>query len=164
MKTLIAAAFVAITAPVAFAQPTPDYKPFEYLIGSCWKGTFPDGKQTDEHCFEWMLNKKFFRDRHVVRGGPALYEGESIYSWDAQGKKITFVYYSSDGLVLNGSASPAADSIVFPSKFSTDKAEIELRSVWTRRGSDAYHVLDSQRTPTGWKITREMDYRRSRTP
>src|SRR5512144_1524092 len=73
-------------------DPSP-FAPLEFLVGSCWVGTFPDGKQTDEHCFEWVFDRKFIRDRHTVRGG-APYEGESLYSWDAKANRIAFSYWS----------------------------------------------------------------------
>ena len=51
----------------ALAQPDPAYQPLEFLAGHCWKGAFPGGKQTDEHCFTWVYGGKFLRDRHTVR-------------------------------------------------------------------------------------------------
>ena len=36
-------------APLAEAGPPADaFAPLEFLVGSCWVGTFPDGKATDE--------------------------------------------------------------------------------------------------------------------
>lgn len=139
-----------------------DFRPFEFLVGSCWTGTFPDGKQTDEHCFAWMLDKKFIRDQHVVRNGSAPYAGETIYGWDAAAKQIAFAYYSSAGFILKGTVKPAGDTLVFPSKLTTAQGEIEMRSTWIRRGADAYHVADTQKTADGWKTTREMDYKRTK--
>ena len=78
---LVAAA--ALSAGPIGRQPTEStrFKPIEFVVGSCWTGTFPDGRQTDEHCFDWLFGHRFVRDRHIVRGGP-YYEGETIYSWD----------------------------------------------------------------------------------
>ena len=162
MRSLFVASLLVATAASSRAQQTDSHlRPFEFLLGSCWTGTFPDGKQTDEHCFESMLDKKFVRDRHVVRGG-APYAGETIYSWDASAKQIVFAYYSSAGFVMKGAAVASADSIVFPSKITTAQGEMEMRSVWTRQGADAYHVTDRQKTADGWKTTREMDFRRTK--
>src|SRR4051812_18911726 len=162
---LIAALFgvAGFVAPASHEFQAPsDLKPLEFLVGSCWTGTFADGKQTDEHCFEWMLDKQFIRDRHIVRNGPGPYSGETIYSWDAATKQIVFSYYSSAGFVLAGSVQSMTDSIAFPSKMPTPQGPMELRPVWTRRGADSYHVVDMQKTPAGWKVTRETDYHRKK--
>ncbi len=51
---------------------------------------FPRKPQpTDEYCFEWVFDRKFVRDKHVVRGGEH-YEGESLYVWDLKTKRISF--------------------------------------------------------------------------
>ena len=65
------------------------------MVGDCWVGTFPDGKATDEHCFEWVYDRKFIRDRHVVRNGEAPYFGEALYGWDAKEKRLAFWYWNS---------------------------------------------------------------------
>jgi hypothetical protein len=73
------AAFSALSS-IPISQPSaPDFRPFEFLVGDCWVGSFPDGKATDEHCFEWVYDRKFIRDRHVVRNGEAPYFGEALY-------------------------------------------------------------------------------------
>src|SRR3954453_2757084 len=98
-------ALAACSAVVLFQPPqhrtTPDFRRLEFLVGSCWIGTFPDGKATDEHCFEWVYDRMFIRDKHVVRGGPP-YEGESLYRWDPVAKRIAYWYWSSPGLVVTG--------------------------------------------------------------
>jgi len=69
---------MAMAAP-AEAPPAP-YQPLAFLVGHCWKGTFPDGKATDEHCFSWIYGGKFVRDEHVVHRGEGHADGlgESI--------------------------------------------------------------------------------------
>jgi hypothetical protein len=34
--------------------PMSAYQPLAFLVGHCWRGTFPDGRATDEHCFSWI--------------------------------------------------------------------------------------------------------------
>ena len=88
-----AAAFSALALfPTQQPQP-PDFRPLEFVVGSCWVGTFPDGKATDEHCFEWVYDRKFIRDRHVVRNGEAPYAGEALYGWDPKAKRLAFWYW-----------------------------------------------------------------------
>lgn len=43
---------------LAAADASSVYGPLAFLVGHCWKGTFPGGKQTDEHCFSWIYDGK----------------------------------------------------------------------------------------------------------
>ncbi len=53
--TAFALAGLAVGSSAApAAEPAELLKPMSFLAGHCWKGTFPDGKTTDEHCFAWM--------------------------------------------------------------------------------------------------------------
>jgi hypothetical protein len=142
--------------------PTPDFRPLEFLVGDCWVGTFPDSKQTDEHCFEWVYDRKFIRDRHVVRNGKAPYAGETLYGWDAKEKRLAFWYWNSDGEVLVGTVEYRPDSIVFPTRYETDKGTIELRATWTRTGPDSYRAAQSQRAGEAWKPLWAMELKRRR--
>ena len=71
---------------------------------------------TDEHCFEWVYERKFIRDRHVVRNGQAPYAGETLYGWDPKEKRLAYWYWNSDGEMLVGAVEYRADSIVFPTR------------------------------------------------
>jgi hypothetical protein len=158
-------AFAACSALSFFHIPqarSPDFRPLEFLVGDCWVGTFPDGKQTDEHCFEWVYDRKFIRDRYVVRNGKAPYAGETLYGWDARAKRMAFWYWNSDGEVMVGTVEYHPDSIVFPTRYETDKGSIELRATWTRTGPDTYRVEHSQRTGEAWKPLWSMELKRTR--
>ena len=139
---------------------TPDFRPLAFLVGDCWEGTFPDGKQTDEHCFEWVYDRKFIRDRHVVRNGKAPYAGETIYGWDAKEKRMAYWYWNSDGEMMAGTVEYRPDSIVFPTRYETDKGTVELRATWTRTGPDSYRVAQSQRAGDAWKRLWAMELKR----
>lgn len=136
-----------------------DFRPMEALVGTCWIGTFPDGKRTDEHCFEWVFDRKFIRDRHVVRGGPS-YQGETLYGWDVEARKLSWWYWSSDGMMMVGRVEYTPDGIVFPSRFSTPGGEVEIKAVWDRVGKDGYRVAQSQKTATGWTSLWTMEMSR----
>ncbi len=61
-------ACVVLCSPVAVAAaPVDALKPMEFLAGHCWKGSFSDGQQTDDHCFTWLYDGKALRDTHTVR-------------------------------------------------------------------------------------------------
>jgi hypothetical protein len=154
----LAAALAAAPALGAQTSAEPsNFRPLEFLIGHCWIGTFPDGKQTDEHCFEWMYGGKFVRDRHIVRGGAEAYEGESTYSWDPKAKRINFAYYNTAGEVTSGYVEETAEGIVFPQKHQTATGTMELKTVWTRPSPDSYRVWVGQKKGADWKVLWTMD-------
>ena len=138
----------------------PDFRPLEFLAGSCWVGTFPDGKATDEHCFDWVFDRKFLRDRHVVHGGLQPYQGETIYGMDPVAKQLSFWYWNSDGDMMIGRVEYTPEGIVFPARYTTPKGDVEIKAVWTRAGSDAYRVVNSQRDGADWKPLWSMELRR----
>jgi len=125
-------------------------------------GAFPGGKATDEHCFEWVYDRKFIRDRHVVRNGEAPYAGETLYGWDPKAKRLAFWYWNSEGEVLLGTVEYHGDSIVFPTRHETDKGTVELRATWTRTGPDRYRVEQSQRAGAAWNSLWTMELTRKR--
>ena len=147
--------------PLSAQGSKPDFTPLEFLVGSCWTGTFPDGKQTDEHCFEWVFDRKFIRDRHKVRGA-APYDGETLYYWDAAKKQLRYWYGGSQGLVVTGYVEPTSEGIVFPSKYTGAEGDVEIKAVWVRTGSDSYRVANSERGKDGWKPLWSMDLKRTR--
>ena len=158
---MLAGALYGVPGLVAQQPQGADFGPLEFLVGSCWIGTFPDAKKTDEHCFEWVFDRKFIRDRHVVRGG-APYQGETIYGWDPTAKRLSFWYWNSDGLLTVGRVEYTPEGIVFPERYTTSKGEVELKAVWTRLGTDGYRVWQGQRTNSGWKTLWTMDLTRKR--
>ncbi len=148
---IVVVALCAVSPAEAQQASAADYRPLEFLVGSCWKGNFPDGRTTDEHCFEWMYDKKFIRDKHVVRGG-APYQGETVYGWDPVAKQPTYTYWSSEGFIITGKVVYSPDGIVFPSQYSTDKGVVEIKAVWTKVGTDGYRVQQNQKADGAWKV------------
>ena len=156
LNTLAAALLVGASALHAQQPSAPNFKRLEFLVGRCWVGTFPDGKATDEHCFEWVYVRKFIRDKHVVR--PGTYQGETLYSWDPKTQRPVYAYYNSEGQVIQGSVEYAGNDIVFPSHYNTPTGAVEIKAVWTLLGQSAYKVVQSQRSAGEWKtlLTMEM--------
>lgn len=139
-----------------------ELKPFQFLVGSCWTGTFPDGKATDTHCFESVYGGQFIRDTHVVRNGPKPYEGESIHAWDAQKKQLVYVYWATSGSISFGTSEPQpSGEIVFPqADVSSSAGTVAIKSTWTPRGADTYEVWASQLKDGEWKETWRMVMKR----
>ena len=78
--------------------PMSAYQPLAFLVGHCWRGTFPAGRATDEHCFSWIYGGRFVRDEHVVhRAGRPDDFGESIYLWDSTSGQLQYLYIESAG-------------------------------------------------------------------
>jgi hypothetical protein len=142
---------IAMPAP-AEAPPAP-YQPLAFLVGHCWKGTFPDGKATDEHCFSWIYGGKFVRDEHVVHRGEGHPDGlgESIYVWDAASKQLQYLYIESAGGFSRGTVSGEGDALVFPPASYLEKGETQTyRSRWQPAGRDAYDVVTEFQVKDGW--------------
>ena len=144
MKTPILAALAAcmLAAPASAREVSAHLKPLEFLVGSCWAGTFPDGRQVDTHCFTPAFNGNFIRDVHVVTGGNEAYSGETIYRWDPETNVIRFVYFSLPGGFSQGEAHPGAEAIAFPDvHVARDGTRRKIDTVWTPDGPDAYKIL-----------------------
>jgi hypothetical protein len=149
---LLLLAMLAVVAPALAETPAAHFEPQAFLAGSCWKGTFPDGKQVDEHCFEWVYGGKFLRDRHTVVGGAALYGGETIYYFDAPSKTVHYLYINVLGGNSRGTVTARDGTLVFPEEsYSDGKQQQTFRSTWRRDGDDAYLVLTESKTSGGWK-------------
>ena len=137
---LLMSALLFATAPAA-SPVRAELQPFAFVAGSCWRGTFPDGRQTDTHCFTAIYGGAFIRDVHVVEGAPRPYSGETLYRWDAAAREIRFDYYASDGAHTAGRAIPTSNGLSFP-ETRRDRAgrEMRIETTWTRDGADAYRV------------------------
>ena len=127
----------------AAAPPASAYEPLAFLIGHCWKGTFPGSEVTDVHCFSWVYGDKFVRDVHVVHRGPGHEdEGESLYLWDAASGELQYLYIESAGGFSRGTVARDGDTLVFPPSHYTENGEEQTyRSRWQRSGEHAYDVL-----------------------
>ncbi len=151
--TCLALGAALVAAVAAAAAPTP-YQPLAFLVGHCWRGTFPDGKVTDEHCFSWVYGGKFVRDQHVVHHGEGTPDdlGESIYLWDAATRQLQYLYIESDGGFSRGSVTAEADALVFPpTHYIENGAQQTYRSRWKRSGEAAYDVLTEFLVKDQWQ-------------
>jgi hypothetical protein len=154
MKAMISGVIglAGLLALPAQAEAPSGYEPLAFLVGHCWKGTFPDSQVTDEHCFSWIYGGKFVRDEHIVRGmGPKDAFGESIYVWDAARRELQYLYIESAGGFSRGSVASEGDTLVFaPSTYTQDHSTHTIRSRWQRAGADAYEVLTETQNKDGW--------------
>jgi hypothetical protein len=128
------------------------YQPLAFLAGHCWKGTFPDGKQTDEHCFSWIYGGKFLRDQHKVHGNAHPdFLGETIYFWNSAARQVEYLYIEDQGGFSRGPVATDGDTLVFPqTTFTEDGKTQTYRSRWERNGADAYDVVTEFKSDNGW--------------
>lgn len=113
--TLLHLAGVALVTVLA-SSPGPSQPPSEEaggssqlaglapLVGRTWQGSFPGGELRDTQEFEWMLGGAFLRNAHRVTdaGGRAVYEGETVYGWDPEARRLRFWYFNSTGGFVTG--------------------------------------------------------------
>ena len=169
MRLLVLAVVAAVSGGSVVAIPTesqhqkdlPDFKPIEFVVGSCWIGTFPNGKETDEHCFEWIYGGRFLRDSHVVRGDSVPYEGETTYAWDAQQKRIVYWYIALPGFFSHGQVDATDGALVFRDNLVMATPR-QLRTTWRKSGADGYTVLVEEVTNGNSKELWSMAMQRSR--
>jgi hypothetical protein len=150
MRYLIAA--LLLLAGGANAEPITPLQPMSFLAGHCWKGQFPDGKQTDEHCFSWLFDGRALRDTHTVRAaGRPDYVGETTYYWDVEQKRVAFLYIENLGGVSRGTMEPVAEGLVFPAaRYVAGNESMTYRVRWTRQGDDAYEAFSEMQGKDGW--------------
>jgi hypothetical protein len=146
------AVLLLVIPSMAAADPSAAYQPLAFLAGHCWSGSFPGGKQTDTHCFSWIYDGKFLRDKHTVRtSGQPDALGESIYFWDSAAKHIEYLYIESDGGFSRGAVSTAGDSLLFPDTTFVEDGKTQVyRSRWRHSAQNAYDVITEFQTNNNW--------------
>jgi hypothetical protein len=147
----------------SIGQPIEALRPMAFLAGHCWKGEFPDGKRTDEHCFAWLYDGKALRDTHTVRtpGQPA-YVGETTYYWDSAAKRVEYLYVENAGGISRGSVQGVPDALIFPAtQYIADGQTMTYRVKWTRLGDMAYEAWSEAQAKDGWTTMFKLTMRRS---
>ncbi len=142
--------FAAVASSV---EPIEPLRPMAFLAGHCWKGEFPGGKQTDEHCFQWMLGGRAMRDSHTVRApGRPDYIGETTYYWEPGTRTLEYLYIENLGGVARGTVESVAGGLNFPAtEFHSEGETLTYRSRWSRISDDTYEAFSEAKTPDGWR-------------
>ncbi|HEY1328194.1 MAG TPA: hypothetical protein VGI14_14730 [Casimicrobiaceae bacterium] len=148
---------------VAGAEPLPAFQPMAFLAGHCWKGDFADGRQTDEHCFQWLYGGMALRDTHTVRApGRPDYVGETTYYFDSAARRVEWVYIENQGGVSRGTVQGVEGALVFPAtQFVGDGNVMTYRVRWTPMGPDAYEAWSEMQTKDGWTTLFRLTMKRS---
>jgi hypothetical protein len=155
-------AFLVVSAMPSGADSVPEgaFRPLDRLAGGCFRGAFPDGRSTDEHCWEWVWEGRFLRDRHVVKGPQPDYEGETLYGWDSETRQLRFWYFTNAGFFSTGVVRPDGERAVFPETVVEGGRRRELESVTTFPSPDSYRVVSRERVDGEWKELWTMELRR----
>lgn len=161
----LALASCLFALPAQGAEPAtldPHFQPLAYLVGHCWRAPFPDG-QRDLQCFQALYGGKLIGNSHMVQGSDPLYEGQTIFSWDAAHQRIRFHYFTSTGAVSEGYFMPGAQgAMTIPERHVGDGGDVtELESDFVRDGERAYRVVTRQKSGDAWKTVRDVRYVRT---
>lgn len=149
---LLASALLAATGTAADPpKPADPLQPLASFAGHCFKGTLAGGKDTDEHCFQWMYGGKALRDVHTVRGASHPdYVGETTYYWDSGARRIEYLYVENAGGIMRGTVEPAEGAIVFPpASYVADGRSLTLRVRWTL-AQDGYEAWSEMQDKGAW--------------
>jgi uncharacterized protein YndB with AHSA1/START domain len=157
-----AAASVAPAAAGGAGSPSPKLAPMAFLAGECWRGTMPDGKTTDTHCFDWLLNGHYLRDHHVVRSaGRPDYVGESLYYFDHERKQVAYLYYENNGNYSRGLMMGDGKRLVFPdAQFLMPDAKLTYRASWTRIDDNSYQATSEFLKGGKWELEQTVKFSR----
>lgn len=162
LAPVIAALCIGATAEQAQVPPS-NFKSMAFLVGSCWKGTFKGRTVTDEHCFDAIYDGKFIRDRHVVRGDTVPYEGQTMYAWNPQQKRIVYWYIARPGFYSTGYVQQVdSNTLVFVDDLHEAEGKRDLRTVWRRTGSETFTNVTEDHTTSPPKEMWSMTMTRSR--
>ena len=166
MRRLLATLALALAslAGTAGAADSADLlKPFGFLAGHCWKGSFADGKRTDEHCFAWMLDGRALRDTHVVRApGQADGAGETIYYVNAGTHRVEYLYVENQGGFSRGAVEMLPEALLFPdTQYVADGESLTYRARWTPKGPDAYEAWSEAQTRDGWSTMFKLEMKKT---
>lgn len=155
MRRPLAAFALTCLAGAAHAAPEPAelLKPMAFLAGHCWKGTFADGKTTDEHCYAWIYGGRVLRDSHVVRSpGKPDGAGESTYYVDSAGNHLAFLYIENGGGFSRGTVESLPEALLFPdTQYISDGEAMVYRARWTRKDEKSYEAWSESQTADGWQ-------------
>jgi len=146
----------------AAAEPIDALKPMAFLAGSCWKGEFPDRKQSDEHCFTWMYDGKALRDVHTVRApGRPDYVGETTYFWDSASKRVEYLYVENHGGISRGTVDTSTSGVLQfpPAQYVADGQTLTYRARWTIAGA-AYEAWNETQGKDGWVTMTKLTLKR----
>lgn len=148
--------FSAASGAWAAEAPLAQFGWFADVVGSCWAGTFPDGKTQHTHCYTEQFGR-FIRGTSVLSIG---FQGDSLFAWNGAERRIDYYIWGSDGSHSRQEASYDGERLVFPIRSRKDPAKIAFRSAWKRIDANSFEVSREVPDGEGWKTELTVLYRR----
>ncbi|MBX3561486.1 MAG: hypothetical protein KF780_06690 [Sphingomonas sp.] len=159
------ALFVALQAAAPESAPpalAPELQPLAFLVGSCWRATFPGTAIVNTHCYSAMHGGRHVRNRHIVEGAPGPYSGETIFRWDPERAQIRYDYWGSDGGYSTGTVVATDDGLSFPeeSYLGVRGQRLTMRAAMRDVGPEGYEGSSEMREGEGWREMWRMRFTR----
>ena len=135
---------------------------FAPLIGRDWTAPMARGNLTDTQRFEWVYGKQFVRNTHAVKNakGEVVYDGETIYAWDARAGRIVWWYWNASGGYLEGTATPGGDgAIQTEGKNHGGANQLDRTRSTIRIGADGWTFAPSYEKDGVWQSEAVRAYR-----
>ena len=160
---MLSVALLATTA--APAAPLDGFGWFASLVGSCWAGSFPDGRTRHTQCYTSQYDR-------FLRGTAQLateqdgatkeqFAGDSVFARDEATSRIVYYIWGSNGSHGRHEAFYEGEELVFPVQRKDDPAATAYRSVWRRIDADTFEVRREVPEGAGWKTELTVVYRRA---
>lgn len=165
MRALIAIAGLAVAPSIQATTPLSKFGWFAEVVGSCWVGTFPDGKTQHSHCYTTQFDQ-FIRGTATLSGEhngkrEEQFHGDSVFAWNEKDRRIEYYIWGSDGNHSRLEAYYIDDELVFPVNSRQEPSKVAFRSVWRRVDASSIEVRREVPEGQGWKTELTIRYRRS---
>ena len=135
-------------------------KPFEFLLGQTWKGTFsnstPENPMVDVARWEAILDGKVLRGSHSLNQGQ--YAGETMLIWDANKNSLVYFYFTNAGFYTQGTMKLEKGAIVGHEYVTGHESITEVRSEMVPRKAGGFLVVSSYLTNGEWVTGHEAVY------
>jgi uncharacterized protein YndB with AHSA1/START domain len=150
----------ALPLSSAPTQPSPKLAPMAFLAARCWRGTLPDGKSVDTHCFEWLLNGHYLHDHHIVHSpGRPDYVGESLYYFDHERQQVAYIYYENLGNYSRGLMIGDDRKLDFPqADFFHRGGKLTYRARWERLDENSLQATSEFLKEGTWVIEQSVKF------
>lgn len=112
---MLAALMAGAWAAAAEKEPLNEHLEFlRRFLGRTWKGEFknstPEKPRTDVARWERALNGQAVRILHSVNDG--VYGGETLVSWEAAKKQVTYYYFTTAGYHTTGTMTVEGEKVI----------------------------------------------------
>lgn len=156
---------VLVPSSAGAGAPLEKFGWFADLVGSCWQGTFPDGKTQHTHCYTPQFDQ-FIRGSATLAGDhngimQDKFFGDSVFAWDEKNRRMTYYIWGSDGSHGRHEALYEGEDLSFPVHARDDSSRLVSRSLWHRLDATSFEVRRQVPVADGWKTELTVVYRKA---